>query len=196
MRHRAPLTVPLVTQAHSPGRLLRQRHHHERHRDDKLPTAMASTRARREHAVILWGGGRGYMPKGNSGLGLGGVRDGSANGSAFCSEVLCPASSRSPMRLLTCAGGRQCRPRPSEYIPGGQGVAGSNPAVPTGSRTLVPRIGNENCHDRSHRTGWDEQSIQGGGRAIPADTTTETNADHLPPPAPSYSVTERSQHEQ
>src|SRR5262249_27496916 len=28
---------------------------------------------------------------------LGGVRDGSANGSAFCSEVLCPASSRSTL---------------------------------------------------------------------------------------------------
>src|SRR5262245_24507613 len=32
-------------------------------------------------------------------------------------------------------------------FPGGQGVAGSNPAVPTVFRTLVPRNGNENCHD-------------------------------------------------
>ena len=70
------------------------------------------------------------------GLGLDGVRDGSANGSAFCSEVLCPASRRSPCALVTCAGGRQCRPRPSENIPGGQGVAGSNPAVPTGNRVF------------------------------------------------------------
>jgi hypothetical protein len=64
-------------------------------------------------------------------------QDGSANGSAFCSEVLPPASSRSPMRLLTCAHGRLWRPRFRECIPGGQGVAGSNPAVPTGQR-LVP----------------------------------------------------------
>jgi hypothetical protein len=33
---------------------------------------------------------------------------------------------------------------------GGQGVAGSNPAVPTVFRTLVPRTGNEVSHDRSH----------------------------------------------
>ena len=42
-------------------------------------------------------------------------------------------------------------------FPGGQGVAGSNPAVPTVFRTLVSRIGNENGHDRSHLTqsrGW------------------------------------------
>jgi len=32
-------------------------------------------------------------------------------------------------------------------------------------RTLVPRIGNENCHDRSHLTGRDE-SNQGSGQAI------------------------------
>src|SRR5262249_10915282 len=33
-------------------------------------------------------------------------------------------------------------------------------------RTLVPRSGNENCHDHSHLTGRDEQSIQDGGHAI------------------------------
>ncbi len=38
------------------------------------------------------------------------------------------------------------------FVPGGQGVAGSNPAVPTVFRTLVPRNGNEICHDRSHLT--------------------------------------------
>ena len=37
-------------------------------------------------------------------------------------------------------------------IPGRQGVAGSNPAVPTFFRTLVPRIGNEVWHDHSHLT--------------------------------------------
>jgi hypothetical protein len=35
-------------------------------------------------------------PKGQQRFRPGGVRDGSAYGSAFCSEVLCPASSRSP----------------------------------------------------------------------------------------------------
>ena len=63
--------------------------------------------------------------------GLAVFQDGSANGSAFCSQVLPPASSRSPMRLLTCADRRLWRPRLRECIPGGQGVAGSNPAVPT-----------------------------------------------------------------
>jgi hypothetical protein len=38
--------------------------------------------------------------------GLAVFQDGSANGSVFCSEVLPPASSRSPMPLLTCADGR------------------------------------------------------------------------------------------
>ncbi len=51
-------------------------------------------------------------------------------------------------------------------IPGGQGVAGSNPAVPTGFRTLVPQIGNKTGHDHSHPTGRDEQNIQGGGHVI------------------------------
>jgi hypothetical protein len=63
--------------------------------------------------------------------GLAVFQDGSLNGSAFCSQVLPPASSRSPLRLLTCADGRLWRPRLRECIPGGQGVAGSNPAVPT-----------------------------------------------------------------
>ena len=52
-------------------------------------------------------------------------------------------------------------------IPGGQGVAGSNPAVPTVFRTPVPRNGNENGHDHSHLTGQDEQTIQADGQAIP-----------------------------
>ncbi len=34
--------------------------------------------------------------------------------------------------------------------PGGQGVAGSNPAVPTVFRTLMPLTGNESSHDHSH----------------------------------------------
>src|SRR5882724_497227 len=42
--------------------------------------------------------------------------------------------------------------RAHECIPGGQGVAGSNPAVPTVFRTLVPRNGNEVSRDRSHPT--------------------------------------------
>jgi hypothetical protein len=40
--------------------------------------------------------------------------------------------------------------RAHECIPGGQGVASSNPAVPTVFRTLVLLIGNESSHDRSH----------------------------------------------
>jgi arsenite methyltransferase len=68
---------------------------------------------------------------GSGGRGLAVSQDGSAHGSVFCSGVLPPASSRSPMRLLTCADGRLWRPRLRECIAGGQGVAGSNPAVPT-----------------------------------------------------------------
>ena len=52
------------------------------------------------------------------------------------------------------------------HLTGGQGVAGSNPAVPTVFRTLVPRNGNETCHDHSHLTGRDEQSIESGSHAI------------------------------
>ena len=52
-------------------------------------------------------------------------------------------------------------------FPGGQGVAGSNPAVPTVFRTPVPRNGNENYHDHSHRTGRHEHTIQADGQAIP-----------------------------
>ena len=61
-------------------------------------------------------------------------RDGSAYGSAFRSHLLPIALVSSPVRRLTCTDGRLCRPRPGECIPGGQGVAGSNPAVPTSSR--------------------------------------------------------------
>src|SRR6266571_4071784 len=52
------------------------------------------------------------------------------------------------------------------HLTGGQGVAGSNPAVPTDFRTLVPRTGNESSHDRSHLAQRDEQSIQGGDYAV------------------------------
>ena len=38
-----------------------------------------------------------------------GTTKGSANGSAFCSEVLCAASARSPVRRLICADGRPRR---------------------------------------------------------------------------------------
>ena len=50
---------------------------------------------------------------------------------------------------------------------GGQGVAGSNPAVPTVFRTLVASIGNETCHDRSHLPRRDGQGIQGGDCVVP-----------------------------
>jgi putative transposase len=45
--------------------------------------------------------------------------DGSANGSAFCTEVLCSASARSPVRRLICAYGRPRRVWHRECIPGG-----------------------------------------------------------------------------
>jgi hypothetical protein len=48
-----------------------------------------------------------------------------------CSRPLSPAR---PGTVLTWAGTHSCRPPPSGNIPGGQGVAGSNPAVPTGNR--------------------------------------------------------------
>ena len=52
-------------------------------------------------------------------------------------------------------------------VTGGQGVAGSNPAVPTGfSNTCTPKW-ERNCHDHSHLTGQDEQTIQTDGQAIP-----------------------------
>ena len=67
------------------------------------------------------------------------------DGSVFCSEVLPPASSRSPMCLLTCADGRLWRLRLRECIPGGKGVAGSNPAAPrrskAGSGFQLPAFG-------------------------------------------------------
>ena len=43
---------------------------------------------------------------------------------------------------VTWARAHSCRPPLAEYIPGGQGVAGSNPAVPTGfSNTCYPKLG-------------------------------------------------------
>jgi hypothetical protein len=56
---------------------------------------------------------------------------------------------------LTCAW-RDLRDRDGDLVAEirmhgwGSGVAGSNPAVPTVFRTLVPLIGNESSHDRSH----------------------------------------------
>ena len=44
-----------------------------------------------------------------------------------------PLASARPGTALTWAGTHSCRPPRSGNIPGGQGVAGSNPAVPTGS---------------------------------------------------------------
>jgi hypothetical protein len=54
------------------------------------------------------------------------------------------------VRRFTCRNIVVCWWRGYGCIPGGQGVAGSNPAVPTIFRTLVARIGNETRHDRSH----------------------------------------------
>jgi hypothetical protein len=88
------------------------------------------------------------------GLGLVMPRDGSAGGSPFCSEVLPPASSRSPMRLLTCADGRLWRPRLCECIPGGQGVAGqtrpSRRRSKAGSGFQLSAFGCMGAHVRSH----------------------------------------------
>ena len=47
-----------------------------------------------------------------------------------------PLSSARPGTVLTWAGTHSCRSPPSGNIPGGQGVAGSNPAVPTGQSLI------------------------------------------------------------
>jgi len=87
-----------------------------------------------------------------------------AHSARTCSRRLSPARLGT---VLTWARTHSCRSPRSGNIPGGQGVAGSNPAVPTVFRTPVPRNGNENCHDHSHLTGQDEQTIQADGQAIP-----------------------------
>jgi hypothetical protein len=64
-----------------------------------------------------------------------------------CSALLQAAP---PCALLTCAGGRQCRPRLCGCIPGGQGVAGSNPAVPTGSEVFSKISTSHQSQQKSH----------------------------------------------
>jgi len=60
-----------------------------------------------------------------------------ARSARTCSWPLSPAR---PGAALTWAGTHSCRPPPSGNIPGGQGVAGSNPAVPTGSDTFSNKL--------------------------------------------------------
>src|SRR6516225_2115763 len=86
-----------------------------------------------------------------------------AHSARTCSRMLSPAP---PGTVLTWARTHSCRSPHSGNIPGGQGVAGSNPAVPTGfSNTCAPKW-EQNRHDHSHLTGRDEQSIHDGGQAI------------------------------
>ena len=90
--------------------------------------------------------------------------DGSAYGGAFHSRLLPPAPARSRQlahALFDLARTHSCRPSPSDYIPGSQGVAGSNPAVPTGQSLIsnagtVP-LGTNGSATRSHP--FDETAV-------------------------------------
>jgi hypothetical protein len=91
-------------------------------------------------------------------------------GTKWESRALAGALSRSV--LLTCAR-LHLRKYGNDLVAGNVdaflGVKGSPVQIRPSRlvfRTLVPRIGNENCHDRSHLTGRVEQSIQGGRHAI------------------------------
>ena len=85
------------------------------------------------------------------------------SGNHGSSHVRSAALFCSPVRGFICGNTEMTWWRGCGYFPGGQGVAGSNPAVPTVFRTLVPRNGNENCHDHSHLTGREEPNIHDGG---------------------------------
>jgi hypothetical protein len=87
-----------------------------------------------------------------------------------------PTPADSPGRLATAhriyAGERLPARLPRTYpdalsVPGGQGVAGSSPAVPTVFRTLVPRNGNESGPGRSQltRAGGHRIGLVGPSRA-------------------------------
>src|SRR6516162_8494098 len=78
-----------------------------------------------------------------------------ARSARTCSRAPPDLRRRASMKAMAC-----------ECIPRVKGSPGSNPAVPTVFRTLVPRNGNETGHDHSHLTGRDERSIQDGGHAI------------------------------
>src|SRR5205823_5577333 len=73
----------------------------------------------------------GSVPRRSADLAV--IPGGSANGSAACSRLLVTAPARSRVRGLNSANEGSGSSWSRFCIPGGQGVAGSNPAVPTGS---------------------------------------------------------------
>src|SRR5262249_11256335 len=92
---------------------------------------------------------------------LGTTWESRALASALCRSVLLACARASPAETWKCPGGGD--------VDAFLGVKGSPVQIRPSRRvfrTLVPRSGNENCHDHSHLTGRDEQSIQDGGHAI------------------------------
>jgi len=71
-----------------------------------------------------------------------------------------PLSSTPPGTVLTWARTHSCRPPPSGNIPGGQGVAGSNPAVPTQVRRLIRKP------ESAFWCTWGPRSADGGVLAL------------------------------
>ena len=94
-----------------------------------------------------------------------------------------PLSSAPPGTVLTWARTHSCRPPPSGNIPGGQGVAGSNPAVPTGrnlsSNTKTRPWPTDGSAMRSHQ--FDETTV---ARPVAGDNATGQQG----PAEPTYGV--------
>jgi hypothetical protein len=80
-----------------------------------------------------------YVEKGSRRLGWAVSGMGAQMGARSAPKCSALLQAAPPRAFLTCAGGRQCRPRPSGNIPGGQGVASSNPAIPTSAQGLLIR---------------------------------------------------------